>query len=239
MVNFLWIIHYEERLCDNFISVIVLNIFTIGLEGYQLASGQLVDLLLGDFIRLWDMELELIYLLWASLGLSIVDFLAVAADEVPADHLVGFTDETELIVIEWSLHDAVIELDDHRVVLRATQSLGNQLSVLNLIVIEAARVLLEISLIMVSYLSAMRVVRGQEAEMAAEHEDCLFVDIRINITGWLIELKPRIRLETHQAYLFSSFYQEHDIAISLLAFFKQPLLDHLRVVNEANELPFT
>ena len=137
------------------------------------------------------------------------------------------------------MHDAVIELDDHRVVLSATQSLGNQLSVLNLIVIEAARVLLEISLIMVSYLSAMRVVRGQEAEMAAEHEDCLFVDIRINITGWLIELKPRIRLETHQAYLFSSFYQEHDIAISLLAFFKQPLLDHLRVVNEANELPFT
>ena len=50
MVNFLLVIHYEERLCDRVIFEIVLNIFSVGFKGYHLASSQLIYLLLGDFI---------------------------------------------------------------------------------------------------------------------------------------------------------------------------------------------
>lgn len=74
--------------------------------------------------------------------------------------------------------------------------------------------------------------------MAAEHENRLFVDIRINVTGWFIELEPRVRLETHEANLSLASHKEHNVAICLLALFKQPLFDHLRVIYEANELPF-
>lgn len=84
----------------------------------------------------------------------------------------------------------------------------------------------------------MRVKRGQEAEVTAEHEDRLFVDIRINVTRWFIELEPRVRLKTHEADLSLAPYKEHNVAIRFLALLKQPLFDHLRVIYEANELPF-
>lgn len=87
MVDFLVGIHYEERLCDNFIVIIVLNIFSIGLKGHYLAASQLVDLMTVNLVGLGHMELKFKYLLCASLGLSIVDLFAVSTDEMPADHL--------------------------------------------------------------------------------------------------------------------------------------------------------
>ena len=56
MVDFLMGIHYEERLCDNFIVIIVLNIFSIGLKGHYLASSQLVDLMTVNLVGLGHME---------------------------------------------------------------------------------------------------------------------------------------------------------------------------------------
>ena len=50
-------------------------------------------------------------------------------------------------------------------------------------------------------------------------------------------LHPRVRFETHQTDLALAAHEEHDVAIGLLLLAEELLLDHLRVVDEANELP--
>ena len=60
-----------------------------------------------------------------------------------------------------------------------------------------------------------------------------------------MRLQPWIALEAHQAALVKAgalvfaLHEDHDVAVRLLASLKALLLHHLRVVDEADELPLT
>ena len=71
----------------------------------------------------------------------------------------------------------------------------------------------------------------------AEQEDGLLVNVWICLRWFVVQAKPWICLETHQANLFVSSDQEHDITVRLFRLVKQLLLHHLRVVHKADELP--
>ena len=62
-------------------------------------------------------------------------------------------------------------------------------------------------------------------------------NIRVDLVGRLVKAQPRVRFEGHEAELIFPADKEHDITISLLAFLKKFLLNHLRVVHKAYELP--
>ena len=57
------------------------------------------------------------------------------------------------------------------------------------------------------------------------------------VTCILFNFEPRVGFETHQAHLSFTSYKEHDITVCLFLFTEQLLLNHLRVINEADELP--
>ena len=124
------------------------------------------------------------------------------------------------------MHDTVIVLNDEHVLLVESRRLRNQLSILDLVIVEPSTESFNV-------LYAL----WHLFEASTEQEDSLLINVRIGRNWFIVEGKPRVGLETHQAYLTKSFDQEHDVAVSLFCPFKKLLLNHLRVIDEAYKLP--
>ena len=100
---------------------------------------------------------------------------------MPPEHDLRLANDFKDWFVQRCLHDAVIVLDDEHVLLIATQRLGDQLSVLNLVVIEASTVALDA--LFGTWIDRLTifVLRRYLEQAAAENEQGLLVDIRVRI----------------------------------------------------------
>ena len=89
---------------------------------------------------------------------------------------------------------------------------------------------------------ALQVFGWDDADIATEYVEGLLDDVFVHFFWIFVVLQPWVRLEAHQsAYLVTIFVhaldKNHDVAVGFLDFLKTLLLDHLRMVHEADELP--
>ena len=180
MVDFLLVVHDKERLWHIFFSII-LDIFAVGLNGYQPRPCQLEYFFLRDLICLLTMELDLVDLLSIARAFCKENELVVAAHKMPPEHDLRLANDFKDWFVQRCLHDAVIVLNDEHVLLIATQRLGDQLSVLNLVVIEASTVSLDAFLGTWIDRLAILVLRRYLEQATAEDEQGLLVDIRVRV----------------------------------------------------------
>ena len=77
--------------------------------------------------------------------------------------------------------------------------------------------------------------------MTTEHINGLLHNVFVSLIWLLIEMQPRICLETHHTYLFAYAMadKEHNITVRLFRPVKALLLYHLRVIHKADKLPLT
>ena len=150
-------------------------------------------------------------------ALSVEDEFIVATDEMSSKHDFRLADDFEDGLVERSLHDAVIILHDQHVLLVTSQGLCDQLSVLNLIIIEPSTVSFDtLKVILIDRLT-ISILSWNLEEDAAEDEDRLLVDVRIGRARLLIHGQPWVRFEAHKAYFMLSPDKEHDIAIGFFS----------------------
>lgn len=146
------------------------------------------------------------------------------------------------------MHDTVVELDYQHELLICAQSLCYQLTVLNFVIIESLTELQMVFKVLINSVP-LPVLCWDNTDVTTKDEEALLVNVLISVVRLLVILEPGVILETYQAALFeswaaiflkaSSLNENHDVTISFLALFKAFLLDHLRVVDKADELPFT
>ena len=89
------------------------------------------------------MELNLTDFVGTTVAFSVENKFIVASDHMSTKHDFWLADNFEDIVVERGLYDAVIELQDHHVLLIAALCLSNQLCTLYLIIVEASTIMFE------------------------------------------------------------------------------------------------
>ena len=230
VIDLLLVVHEEERLRHKILQI-VLNVFFVGLESHKPAPGQLVDLLNDSVIIFARMKLYLLNLLVVFLAFCEEYCLIVAADQMVPEHGLRLAYDFKHTFVQGELHDAVIELQDHYVHLIAANLLRNQLRALDLVIVEASKVIETISLFFIDDIDRYLI------KLAAEQEQRVFDDIWVCLTVRIVQPEPRVRLERHQSNLLIVTNKEHDVTVCLLVLLEKLLLDHLRMVHEADELP--
>ena len=78
-VNLLRVVHNENTLLGICIEVI-LNVFTVRFKSDEFTACQLIDFLLGNFMTLGRMKLDLIDLVYTATGLGKVNLLIIASN---------------------------------------------------------------------------------------------------------------------------------------------------------------
>ena len=99
-----------------------------------------------------------------------------------SEHGLGLADNLEELLVESGLHDAVVVLDDQRVLLVARQRLRDQLHILNLIAVEAPAKALDVeSCLCLVYLFAISGFGGHEVKVATKDEESLLINVGVVI----------------------------------------------------------
>ena len=80
---------------------------------------------------------DLVDLLRVTCGLSVVQSVLIAPHDVPPYHGFGLAYELAIFLVEGALHNAVVELNDHHEGDIAANGLGDQVSLLDLVTVEA------------------------------------------------------------------------------------------------------
>ena len=112
----------------------------------------------------------------------------------------------------------------------------DQLDILYFVSTEAPTVE-EFALFRLLNIVAFLVLGRRELNQATEKKNRLLEHVSVILARLLIKLKPRVRLEAHETILVVATNKKDDVTVSFLCLAVQALLDHLRMINEANELP--
>ena len=155
------------------------------------------------------------------------------------------------------MHNAVIELDHEHELLVASDDLADQLAVLNFVVVESLSISSVVVIVLLDLLVRV-IVSWDDADVAIEDVNGLLDDVFVRFVRLLIVSKPWIHLDAHETahlvlvfiflvhilYAFyviagSTFDKHHDVTVCFFGLLEALLLDHLRVIHKADELPVT
>ena len=102
-INLLLVVQYEQALYDA-LAIVILNVFTVWLEGDEQPSSQLIDLFLGDRIFASWVELNLHDFVDVATAFCVVHLLVVASHHVTADHVLWIAHHFEEVAVERRLY---------------------------------------------------------------------------------------------------------------------------------------
>ena len=99
---------------------------------------------------------------------------------MPSDHGLGLADNFEELLVESSLHDAIIKLDNQHVLFVARQCLRDQLNILNLITVEAPTEALDVEFgLCFVNLFTILVFSGHIVQVTTKDEDSLRINVGV------------------------------------------------------------